>query len=127
MQCSYPAVIEFKVEAAGKTVDVYSNNYYESLSPLPTLPPWVNYILVPILKGSPPWSSTRKSRTRPSTARFVSWSCANDQDANGFVDLRLSLAPFQEIVQPTNAIPSVSIRLQKNAVASISLRITVII
>ncbi len=29
VQCSDPAVIEFKVEAAGKTVDVYSNNYYD--------------------------------------------------------------------------------------------------
>jgi len=29
VQCSDPAVIEFKVEAAGKTIDVYSNNYYD--------------------------------------------------------------------------------------------------
>ena len=29
VQCSDPAVIEFKVEAEGKTVDVYSNNYYD--------------------------------------------------------------------------------------------------
>jgi hypothetical protein len=29
VQCSDPAVIEFKVEAAGKVVDVYSNNYYD--------------------------------------------------------------------------------------------------
>jgi hypothetical protein len=29
VQCSDPAVIEFKVEAEGKTLDVYSNNYYD--------------------------------------------------------------------------------------------------
>jgi hypothetical protein len=29
VQCSYPAVIEFKVESAKKTVSLYSNNYYK--------------------------------------------------------------------------------------------------
>ena len=29
VQCTYPAVIEFKVEAAGKSFDVYSNNYFK--------------------------------------------------------------------------------------------------
>lgn len=29
VQCSYPAVIEFRVEGAKKTVSVYSNNYYK--------------------------------------------------------------------------------------------------
>jgi Tfp pilus assembly protein PilF len=29
VQCSYPAVIEFKVEAAGKSVDVYSDDYFK--------------------------------------------------------------------------------------------------
>jgi tetratricopeptide (TPR) repeat protein len=29
VRCSYPAVIEFKVEAAGKSVDVYSDNYFK--------------------------------------------------------------------------------------------------
>ena len=29
VQCIDPALIEFKVEAEGKTVDVYSNNYYD--------------------------------------------------------------------------------------------------
>jgi tetratricopeptide (TPR) repeat protein len=29
VQCSYPAVIEFRVEGAKKTISVYSNNYYK--------------------------------------------------------------------------------------------------
>jgi Tfp pilus assembly protein PilF len=29
VQCTYPAVIEFKVQAAGKSFDVYSNNYFK--------------------------------------------------------------------------------------------------
>ena len=29
VQCTYPAVIEFKVEAAAKSFDVYSNNYFK--------------------------------------------------------------------------------------------------
>ncbi len=29
VRCSYPAVIEFKVEAAGKSIDVYSDNYFK--------------------------------------------------------------------------------------------------
>jgi Tfp pilus assembly protein PilF len=29
VQCSYPAVIEFKVESAKKTVSLYNNNYYK--------------------------------------------------------------------------------------------------
>ena len=29
VQCSYPAVIEFKVESAKQTVSLYSNNYYK--------------------------------------------------------------------------------------------------
>jgi hypothetical protein len=29
VQCSYPAVIEFRVEGAKKTVSVYSSNYYK--------------------------------------------------------------------------------------------------
>ena len=29
VQCSYPAVIEFKVETAGKSVDLYSDNYFK--------------------------------------------------------------------------------------------------
>jgi tetratricopeptide (TPR) repeat protein len=29
VQCTYPAVIEFKVEAAGKSIDVYSDNYFK--------------------------------------------------------------------------------------------------
>jgi tetratricopeptide (TPR) repeat protein len=29
VQCTYPAVIEFKVEAAGKNIDVYSDNYFK--------------------------------------------------------------------------------------------------
>jgi hypothetical protein len=29
VQCSYPAVIEFRVEGAKKTVSLYSSNYYK--------------------------------------------------------------------------------------------------
>jgi hypothetical protein len=29
VQCSYPAVIEFKVESAKKTVSLYNNNYFK--------------------------------------------------------------------------------------------------
>jgi len=29
VRCSYPAVIDFRVEAAKKTISLYSNNYYK--------------------------------------------------------------------------------------------------